>query len=224
MPPPLRRDRAALAARQAEAFNLGVFINCPFDTCYRPIRDALIFAVLACHFRARCALGASNFGQPRVDKIVALIRACRWGIHDLSQIQPNPTPHFNIPLELGLFLGAHRFGGPKQRTKSSLVLVRDKAEFRQACSNVDGQDVVAHRGEPNDAIVAVRDWLQTETRDRAAPYASGARIAERFAAFRMELPEICAGFRVEPEALTFSDTCDIISKWLIRDAAFSLAG
>lgn len=93
-------------------YRLGVFINCPFDDAYRPIRDALIFGVYACHLRPRCALEASNFGQTRVDKIVNLIRDCLWGIHDLSQIGPNGSPHFNMPLELGLFLGAHRFGGP----------------------------------------------------------------------------------------------------------------
>ena len=84
---------------------------------------------------------ASNFGQTRVDKIVEPIRDCRWGIHDLSQLQPDGVPHFNMPLELGLFLGPLRFGGSVQREKSCLVLVHDQNAVRQACSNVDGQDI-----------------------------------------------------------------------------------
>lgn len=215
---PLPRPERS-ASDQALLYRRGVFVNCPFADSYKPIRDALIFAVHACHLRPRCALEASNFGQTRVDKIVALIRDCRWGIHDLSQIHPGGDPHFNMPLELGLFLGAHRFGGPIQREKSCLVLVQDKETFRQACSNVDGQDVVAHYGRPNDAIIAVRDWLKTELPDSADLLPSGSFMVDRFAAFRMELAELCAELRLAPDALTFADTCDVVSKWLIFDEA-----
>jgi len=99
------------------------------------------------------------------------------------------------------------------------VLVRDKDLFRQACSNVDGQDVIAHHGEPNNAIVAIRDWLRAEMPDRAAALPSGPAILERFAAFRMELPVLCAEFGLTPDGLTFTDTCDVVSKWLIMDEA-----
>jgi hypothetical protein len=211
-------------ADRALDYQRGVFLNCPFADSYKPIRDALIFVVLACHLRPRCALEASNFGQTRVDKIVALIRDCRWGIHDLSQIQPDAGPHFNMPLELGLFLGAHRFGGPRQRAKSCLVLVGDKDAFRQACSNVDGQDVVAHNFHPHEAIGAVRDWLKTELRDNADLLPSAAFMVDRFAAFCMELGYLCAELRLARDALTFADMCDVVSKWLILDETVATGG
>ena len=47
-------------------------------------------------------------GQTRIDKIFALIEQCRYGIHDLSPTEldaVNNLPRFNMPLELGLFLG-----------------------------------------------------------------------------------------------------------------------
>ena len=53
-------------------------------------------------------------GQTRIDKLYGLIEACRYGIHDLSRTELDATPRlprFNMPLELGIFLGAKRYGG-----------------------------------------------------------------------------------------------------------------
>lgn len=53
-------------------------------------------------------------GQTRIDKLYGLIGECRYGIHDLSRTElddVNQLPRFNMPLELGLFLGAKRYGG-----------------------------------------------------------------------------------------------------------------
>lgn len=103
-----------------------VFINCPFDRAYRPIFFASIFAVHYCGFLARSALEISDATQPRLHTICDLIVACRFGIHDLSRtgLEPaNALPRFNMPFELGLFLGCQRFGGRRQRTKSALVSI-----------------------------------------------------------------------------------------------------
>ena len=46
-------------------------------------------------------------------KIYGLIEECRYGIHDLSRTkldEINALPRFNMPIELGLFLGAMRYG------------------------------------------------------------------------------------------------------------------
>jgi hypothetical protein len=47
----------------SRAYKLNVFINCPFDSSYRPILNAIIFAVQFAGFRPRCALEASNAGD-----------------------------------------------------------------------------------------------------------------------------------------------------------------
>ncbi len=202
--------------------NLGyehnVFINCPFDDAYGPLRDALVFAIMFCRLRPRCALEASNAGTTRIDKIVAIIRECRWGIHDISRTEPNAAglPRFNMPFEPGLFLGAHRFGGRAQKAKSCLVLDRDPFRFQSFLSDIGGQDIASHGDEPDRAIAAVRNWLAAELREQAPRLASGATSAARFAAFKSDLPRICQGMGLEPSALTFTDTCETVSEWLIQ--------
>ena len=86
-----------------------VFINCPFDSQYTPLFEALVFAVSDCGFRARCALEVDDASQVRIEKIYKIIATCKFGIHDISRTAPNPAtglPRFNMPLELGIFLAA----------------------------------------------------------------------------------------------------------------------
>ena len=44
--------------RGKPTYNNSVFINCPFDDDYRSLFRALVFAIEACGFGARCALEA----------------------------------------------------------------------------------------------------------------------------------------------------------------------
>jgi hypothetical protein len=95
-----------------------VFINCPFDASYRPILDAIVFAVYDLGFVARCALQVDDASQYRLDKILDLIERCRYGIHDISFVAIDVNtglPRFNMPLELGLFLGCKRSESPHRR-------------------------------------------------------------------------------------------------------------
>ncbi len=98
-----------------------VFINCPFDEDYVELFDTAVFAVHDCGFIARSALEIDDGAQVRIEKIIAVIRQCRYGIHDISRTELDITtelPRFNMPLELGLFLGAKAYGdkgGRKRR-------------------------------------------------------------------------------------------------------------
>lgn len=68
----------------------------------------------------RCALEEPDSGDVRLDKLVELIRENPRSIHDLSrtEIGENDLPRFNMPFELGLALGAKRFGRrPRDRIK-----------------------------------------------------------------------------------------------------------
>jgi hypothetical protein len=88
--------------------NVDVFINCPFDDDYRALFRAIIFAVIACGFRARCALEISDAATARIEKIYKIISECGYGVHDISRTEldeVNQLPRFNMPLELGIFLG-----------------------------------------------------------------------------------------------------------------------
>jgi hypothetical protein len=102
----------------AESSPRDVFINCPFDEDFAQGFRALVFAVRACGFRARCAREVDDGSETRLDKIYRIIEQSRYGIHDISRTELdtwNGLPRFNMPLELGVFLGAKRFGGPAQK-------------------------------------------------------------------------------------------------------------
>lgn len=107
---------------------------------------------------------ADNAGEVRIQKIARIIRECRHGIHDLSRTEIDPNislPRFNMPLELGMFLGAQMIGAGKQKSKNCLVLDLEKYRYRNFCSDISGQDIKAHDGDPARALEAVRNWLGT---------------------------------------------------------------
>lgn len=106
-----------------------VFINVPFDRKYRRIFDAIVFAVHDTGFVARSALETEDSGQARVTKILDIIGESQYGIHDVSRAgvdRVTKLARFNMPLELGFFLGAQRFGSDRDRKKRCLVLDRDR--------------------------------------------------------------------------------------------------
>lgn len=115
-----RNPRSGRPTAQSSAvrnYDRGVFINCPFDRAYAPLFDAMVFAVAACGFTPRSALEIDDASRARFDKIAGVVEACRLGIHDISRTDPDGVtglPRFNMPLELGLFLGAHRYGAGRQ--------------------------------------------------------------------------------------------------------------
>lgn len=51
-------------------YDQNVFINCPFDSEYTPLFEAIVFAVADCGFRPTCARERMNSGQVRLEKII----------------------------------------------------------------------------------------------------------------------------------------------------------
>jgi hypothetical protein len=199
-------------------YDLNVFINCPFDAAYLPVMQAIIFAVVACGLKPRCALEISDAGEVRIEKIIRIIRACRWGIHDISrtELSANQLPRFNMPLELGMFLGARRFGTWPQTQKSCLVLDREKYRYQAFISDIAGQDIAAHENAPTKAVKAVRDWLAV-AKAGAKQLPGGAAMAKRLGRFMANLPILCAGEQREAHDLTFVDYVDAVYSWLQQD-------
>src|ERR1051325_3511272 len=104
-------------------YDLNVFINCPFDTTYSPIFEAIVFAVHDAGFRPKCARERLDSSEVRLQKIVALIRESRFSIHDLSRTEVDSSsalPRFNMPLELGIDLGCKAFSR-QHKDKSFLI-------------------------------------------------------------------------------------------------------
>ncbi len=175
-----------------------------------------MFAIFQCGLRPRCALETTNSGQVRIEKIVGLIRDCRWGIHDLSrtELNENSLPRFNMPLELGLFLGASRFGNPEQRVKSCLVLDREPYRYHRYVSDIAGQDIVSHADDPAKAIQAVRDWFAASLPSEARRLAGSGAIIARYNIFLEDLPKSCALVERDPNNLTFTDHAEMVSDWM----------
>jgi hypothetical protein len=194
-----------------------VYINCPFDGEYQPLFEALVFAVHDCGFVARCALELEDGTQVRIDKIERLIAACRLGIHDISRTELDARwglPRFNMPLELGLFLGAKRFGSGEQRVKRCLILDRDQERYQKFCSNIAGQDIKSHGGSPRQAVKLVRDWLRSADARSSVIIPSGSLMAERYERFLSELPRFCEGLRLDRGDLTYRDYTMLASEWI----------
>jgi hypothetical protein len=204
----------AKSNRRSDNYQISVFINCPFDAAYLKLFHSIVFAVIHCGFRARCAQEIDDAGQVRIDKILKIVEECRYGIHDVSRTEldrRNRLPRFNMPLELGLFLGAKRFGAPLQRRKSCLILDRDPHRYQKFISDIAGQDIKSHRRSNKLAIRMTRDWLSTSSA-RAIP--GGDYVYRRYAKFSSELPALCRSLRLKKSELTFNDYANIVTRWV----------
>jgi uncharacterized protein YjiS (DUF1127 family) len=192
-----------------------VFINCPFDKQYQPIFDAIVFCVVACGFEPRCTLELTDAGEVRIENIYRLIAQCNHSIQDISRTevedQPFRLPRFNMPLELGIFLGAKRFGRRSSR-KRCLIMDRAPYRYKRFISDIGGQDIKAHCTRPVNAIRHVRDWLQSAPGKAAIP--GGTKIWQDYQRFRRELPVIAEEAQLDPAQLTFIDYLQLVTNWL----------
>lgn len=198
-----------------DGYHFNVFLNCPFDTEYKPIFDAIVFALYDCGFIARCALEESDSGVVRIEKIIGIIEQCEYGIHDISRVEIDRStglPRFNMPFELGLFIGAKEYGSKKQRSKKCLILDSEPYRYKKFISDISGQDIGYHHNQPKFAVECVRNWLKSAALIRNIPGAS--YIWKRYEKFLTDLPAICRILKIDPKELTFNDYSQTVSEWL----------
>lgn len=191
-----------------------VFINCPFDGAYTPFFHAIVFTVLRCGFKPRCAVETIDSGGTRIAKIEKLIEECPLGIHDISRTELNPLglPRFNMPLELGLFLGAKRFGDKTQNRKRCLVLDTEPYRYQAFMSDIAGQDIEAHGNDVPTLIGKVRLFLNAAKRGQ--PLQAGPALAEDYENFRVALPALCDELEIDPANLAFKDFVWMAARWI----------
>lgn len=94
------------------AFENNVFANCPFDDQFRPLLRPLLFSIHYLGFTPRIALERLDSAEPRIEKIVEVIEASKYSIHDLSRLRATTVGEFyrlNMPFELGIDFGCRRF-------------------------------------------------------------------------------------------------------------------
>jgi hypothetical protein len=191
------------------------FINCPFDEQYKPLFEAIVFATSACGVKPRCALEIDDGSEVRIDKIFKIIAECKYGIHDISRTEVTSAsglPRFNMPLELGMFLAAKRFGAGRQQKKVCLILDSALYRYQQFISDIAGQDIQVHGNDAKVVIAVVRNWLRSASGLNNLP--GGTDIFRRFQAFEQDLPTLCEKSRLIRAELTFNDSASIIADWL----------
>lgn len=148
--------------RNHASYDRSVFINCPFDEGYRPLLRPLLFTILRLGFTPRIASERSNSGENRIDKIVDLIRASRFSIHDISRVKSaaeGEYARFNLPFELGVDRGAQLFGPVQLRKKCCLILETQPYDYKRSLSDLSGVDIKHHRDDPSEIVRAVRNWF-----------------------------------------------------------------
>lgn len=195
-----------------------VFINCPFDDDFAPGFRALVFGVIACGFRARCAREMDDGTETRIDKLYRIIEQCRFGIHDLSRTEldkANGLPRFNMPLELGIYLGAKRFGDEGQKQKRCLILDVEPYRFPKFISDLAGMDITAHGGSPRRMVECARNWLVTASKRKTIPSTGG--LLASFDAFEAGLPAIARDAGLHAATLVYADFERLVLAWVKAD-------
>jgi hypothetical protein len=194
-----------------------VFINCPFDDGFKPILRAMVFTIISSGYHPRCALDATDGAEMRVGKIATMIGDCDWGIHDLSRIEVNAggVPRFNMPMELGLHLGARLLGEGRHRRKRALTLEAEPHRYDAVLSDISGQDIEVHRNDPDQAIRCVRNWLSEHRPHNAAPLPGVAAMQADYRLFQAEVGALLDARRLDAlDELTHSDFLFAVRDWI----------
>lgn len=180
--------------------------------------QAITFAVQACGYVPRCAVESENQQHGRLEKIIQLIKACPLGIHDLSSNGPDSIhgmARFNMPLELGLFLGAAVFGRGK---KSLLIMDAKPFEYHKFISDLKGRDLQTHGNDHRKVIAHVRNWLNREQVQGSRGLPGGIAISRRYEQFKKTLPALLGHAELDESEVSkpehFVDWSRLVTTWL----------
>lgn len=199
-------------------FERNVFLNCPFDKDYEPLLRALVFTLVRLGYRPRIATECSDSAQQRLVKICNLIGSCRYAIHDLSRLRSKAAGELyrmNMPFELGIDYGARAFAGGFLGRKKSLILEREKHQFRTAISDLSGVDIQSHGDDPIQVVRAIRNWFVSNAGIKGAP--APQQIWDEFNTYLADFYEQRKkdGFSDEDlNSLPVTEQIDSIQEWL----------
>ncbi|MBU1019659.1 MAG: hypothetical protein KJ847_00475 [Firmicutes bacterium] len=138
--------------------NKNVFINCPYDDKYRPSMHILIYMV--CKFSHKPLLaGMYSDVDDRMAKIIQLIGDSEIGIHDISMMEFDGNSNlarFNMPFELGIDYAHKKYVNPNNKL---LILEKEPYLSKKTISDLGGNDIVAHKNDPEEIIKSVRHFF-----------------------------------------------------------------
>ena len=151
-------------------FDRNVFVNCPLDDRYLPLLRPLLFTIIYLELNPRIALERLDSGEPRISKIISLIRESKYAIHDLSRLKAERKGEYfrlNMPFELGLDVGCRLFRSGRWSGKKCLILEAEKYRYQAAISDLSNSDIGVHGNDPVTLVSEVRNWLNNEANLRA---------------------------------------------------------
>jgi len=116
-----------------------------------------------------------------------------------------------MPLELGIFLGARRYGRLPQRDKRLLIFDIEQYRYQKFISDLAGMDIHAHSGQPETALVETRHWLTNVSRRHLLGEQD---LLARYRAFRSDLPALAVNLNLDPARITYADFDLVLEGWL----------
>jgi len=144
-------------------FGKNVFINCPFDKDYiNDLLKPILYILIRNGFNPRLALEVSDSGQFRLDKILEIIKECKYSVHDLSKVKSshaNEYARMNMPFELGLDYAIRKTGQGDLSQKKFLILEAVKYDYMKALSDINGLDVKVHKDNTQCIFECLHAWL-----------------------------------------------------------------
>lgn len=186
-----------------------VFLNIPYDAKFENLYLAYIVGLTVLGFVPRATLGIPS-GTRRLERILELVRSCRYSIHDLSRVQLDGmaprTPRFNMPLELGLAV-AWAAENPLQH--SWLVFEEDGYRPLKSISDLNGTDFHVHHGTVEGVM---RELCNAFVRKRKRPTVPFMMAAYRKLRRRLPLILHDAAGRSVFEARVFDDICAVATE------------
>src|SRR3989442_12538480 len=135
------------------------FINVPYDASYESLFLALIAGLSGFGLIPHATLEIPGSGR-RLNRIVGLLRRCRYSFHDLSRVEldstPPQTPRFNMPFELGLAVALKQTSRPPHEW---FVFEAKAHRMSKSLSDLGGTDEHVHGGTPRGGLRTRTDAL-----------------------------------------------------------------
>jgi len=133
-----------------------IFINCPFDSKYKPMLRAMLFVAKFYGLEIKIASTDTDSKSNRLERIIELMKEAKYSIHDLSKLRSEKKKEYyrmNMPFELGLDYG---LGGNE---KVFLIFEDEAYKLKIALSDINGWDVRPHYNKPEQLILEFRKWI-----------------------------------------------------------------
>lgn len=198
-------------------YNKNVFINCPYDSEYIPMKQAIIFAVSVCGFTPKLVSMNSDGATPRIDKIKAMIKASKYGIHDISRCKAKKKGEYyrlNMPFELGMDLGCRYFSN-EHNEKNLLVLSESPYNHQPSLSDYSGYDPKCHQNDLYQAMYIIREFFYGVIPiDQRGSYIKKKEMKQQYERFQMTLYTAIGGIKEEVNRLSdleyYTEICEYL--------------